>query len=181
MASLPNTSELLNPTTILAHARINAGQQVADLCCGSSGHFVFPMSQLVGKEGVAYAVDILKSALNSIDGRAKIESISNVVTVWSDVEKYGATKIEPESLDVVSFINDQPKLSMIKEGVRLLKAGGILLIVDWNAGMAPFGPPPEKRNAPAVYKEAVPLLGLTLKEQFVAGPYHYGLIFEKVV
>lgn len=155
--------------------------RVADFCCGSSGHFVFPLSKLVGEEGEVYAVDILKSALNGIEGRAKLEGVANINIIWSDVEKYGATKIEAESLDFASFINDEPKPTMLKEAARLLKAGGVLLIVDWTMELVAFGPPPEKRVGPEVYKEVIPPLGFSLKEQFIAGPYHYGLVFEKVI
>ena len=180
MPRLPNTGEMLNPATVLEHAHLSEGMAVADLCCGSSGHFVFPLSQIVGDQGLVYAVDILKSALNSIEGRCKLEGVSNINTVWSDLEKYGATKIDNESLDFVSFINDQPKISMLKEATRLLKPGGKLLIVDWNVAAAPLGPPAEKRIGAEQYKEAVPPLGFSLKEQFIAGQYHYGLVFQKV-
>src|SRR3989344_2513978 len=92
------TGELLNPASIFAHAHIKNGMRVADLCCGSSGHFIFPLSKLVGEAGMVYAVDILKSALSGIEGRAKLEGETNINTVWSDLEKYGATKIDSESL-----------------------------------------------------------------------------------
>lgn len=175
------SGELLNSASIFSHAHIKKGMRVADLCCGSSGHFVFSLSKLVGEEGAVYAVDILKSALNGIEGRAKLEGMNNISIVWSDVEKYGATKIESESLDFVSFINDQPKPAMLKEGARLLKSGGVLLIVDWTMKLAPFGPPPEKRVGPEVYKEIIPPFGFSFKEHFLAGQYHYGLVFEKVI
>ena len=178
--STSKTGELLNPAAIFAHAHIKNGMRVADLCCGSSGHFIFPLSKLVGEEGAVYAVDVLKSALNGIEGRAKLEGAINISMVWSDLEKYGATKIESESLDCVSFINDQPKISMIKEGARLLKPSGTLLVVDWTMKPMPLGPSPEKRVGAEVYKEAVPPLGFSLKEQFIAGQYHYGLVFQKV-
>ncbi len=180
MPHLPSKSELLDPAAILAHANVTLNMRVADLCCGGAGQFVFPMSRMVGENGVVYAVDILKPVLNSVDSRAKIEGEINITTVWSDLERYGATKIENESLDVITFVNDEPNIAMLKEATRLLKPGGVLLIVDWNTVGAPFGPPPEKRVSPSEYKETIPPLGYTLKEQFIAGPYHYGLVFHRV-
>lgn len=180
MSYLPSGGELLNPKKILAHAQIREGMRVADLGCGSGGHFIFPLSQMVGKSGKAYAVDILKSALAAVENRAKTEGETNIETVWSDLEIFGAAKIDPESLDVVTFINNEPNEAMLKEGMRLLKSGGMLLIVDWQITEVPFGPPSKDRKAPEMYKKTVPLLGLTLKEEFKAGQYHYGLVFQKV-
>src|SRR3989344_5685414 len=120
MAYIPSGSELLNPEKILARTNIREGMRVADFGCGASGHFVFPMSQMVGKDGKVYAVDILKSALASVESRAKIEGATNILTIWSDLEVFGGAKIDSASLDIVAFVNNQPNEAMLKEAARLL-------------------------------------------------------------
>jgi len=98
-------SALLDVNFILEKARVKERMRVADLGCGTSGHFVFPAAKIVGVHGLVYAVDILKPLLESVARRARQENINNVATVWSDLEVYRATKIETESIDVALLIN----------------------------------------------------------------------------
>ena len=42
---------LIDVNFILEKARIAEGMKVADLGCGTLGHFVFPAAKIVGKRG----------------------------------------------------------------------------------------------------------------------------------
>lgn len=176
-------SKLLDPNFLLQKLGVRQKMIVADLGCGAVGHFVFPTARAVGKEGRVYAVDIQKSILQNIEKRAETENLENIICVWSDLERYGATKVESESADAALLINmlfqNKDRLTILKEARRLLKIGGRLLVVDWLLTNAPFGPPLEGRVDPAWVEQMADNLGLRLKERFTAGKYHYGLIFEK--
>lgn len=168
---------------ILGKVDIGDRMKVADLGCGASGHFVFPASRLVGKNGKVYAVDIMKPVLENINRRIKQENIENIETVWSDLEMVGATNISPDSLDVAMLINtlylSRKRAEILRESLRLLKKGKKLLIVEWKNISSPFGPPPEERVKKEALKIAGQKLGLILEDEFEAGPYHYGLTFIK--
>lgn len=157
---------------------------MADLGCGSSGHFVFPSSTRVGKKGIVYAVDILRTTLETISKRARAENLANIKTVWSNLEIFGATKIEAGSLDVAMLINtlyqSHKRAEMLRESVRLIKKGGRLIVVEWKNIAAPFGPPPGERVEKEFVDNGVKKLGLRLDEEFEAGQYHYGLIYVKL-
>ena len=175
---------LLNVKLIVKKAHIGERMKVGDLGCGGSGYFVFPASRYVGKKGKIYAVDILKTALERINRRAKQESYTNIETIWSDLEVFGATKIEAGSLDVVLLINtlhlSHKRIEILREAVRLLKKGGKLVIVEWSNVAAPMGPPIKERVNKDLLIKNVPRLGLLLEEEFEGGFYHYGLIFTKL-
>ncbi len=175
---------LLDVNFILSKAQIGDKTKVADLGCGASGHFVFSASKLVGERGKVYAVDILKTILENINRRAKLENLQNIETVWSDLEIFGATKIEAGSLDVAMLINtlyqSHKRAEILREAIRMLKKDGILLVVEWKNISSPIGPPVEERVKPDLMKVAAKKLGLNLEEEFEAGPYHYGLIFTKI-
>jgi len=175
---------LIDVNLILDKAQISDKMKVADLGCGASGHFVFPVASIVGKAGKVYAVDILKTVLESINKRSQQENLSNIETVWSDIEIFGATKIEANSLDVALLINtlyqSHKRVEIMREAIRMIKKGGKLIAVEWESVASPLGPPVEERVKKDLLEAAAKKLGLHLEEEFKAGPYHYGMVFVKL-
>lgn len=184
MQGVAGGNALIDVNLILEKTGIGDKMKVADLGCGSSGHFVFPPAELVGKKGKVYAVDILKTVLETMNKRIRQENLINIETVWSDLEVFGATKIESNSLDVAMLINtlylSHKRAEMLRESVRMVKKGGKLLIVEWKKIAAPVGPPAEEKVDKNMLELASKKLGLRLEEEFEAGKYHYGLIFIKL-
>lgn len=162
---------------------VEKGMKVGDLGCGNLGYFTIPTAKIVGKDGVVYAVDILKPVLQSVASRARQEGLDNIKIIWSNLEIIGATKIPAGSLDIIFLVNilfqsDKDDL-VIKEAERLLRVGGKLAVVDWTRQDAPFGPPIKDRTHKEEIKNMAKQAGLNLVQEFEAGRYHYGLIFIK--
>lgn len=176
-------NELLNPTAILERLGVEKGSNLADLGCGGAGHFIIPAAQVVGSDTVVYAVDILKSVLHNVASKARLDGINNIRTVWTNLEKPGATKINQESLDFALLINilfqSTRHKEIITEAKRLMKPGAKLLVIDWLSVKMPFGPATENRVNPEDIKRICQSLSLKLIEEFKAGNYHFGLIFQK--
>ena len=175
--------KLIDSSAVFERLEIKEGYNVADFGCGGSGHFTFPLAELVGNSGKVYAVDILKSVLAGVESEAKRRGIDNVQTVWSDLERYEAAKIEKESLDMGFVVNvlyqSKNHPAIIKECCRLLAPGGRLVIIDWKQTAAPFGPPVESRTDKGAITELCEVNGFSLVEEFKAGKYHFALVFEK--
>lgn len=184
MNQVMSGNKLLDINLILDKAQMGPKMKVADLGCGIMGYFVFPAAELVGKDGIIYAVDILKTALEAIDRRCKVENKKNVKTIWSDLEIFNATKIESGSIDLGLLINilhlSKKRVEILREAMRLLKKKGRIVIVEWKNIASPFGPPPEDRINLENLKIVAQKLGLKLDEEFFAGHYHFGLIFSKL-
>ncbi len=169
---------------VLDKSAIESGMAVADLGSGSSGRYVFPAAKMVGKNGKVFAVDILKTNLETVRRRIKVDGVDNIFTIWSDIEIFNATKIESSSLDIVYLINtlyqSHKRAEMIREATRMLKVGGKVVVIEWKKIASPFGPPDEfkvkKENLIRICKK----YSVILKEEFFAGKYHYGLIFNKI-
>jgi ubiquinone/menaquinone biosynthesis C-methylase UbiE len=183
MSFIPSTSELIDASKLLLQGGIKQDMNVADLGCGTTGHFVFPAAELVGKNGKVYAVDIQKGALAAVESRKRLEGIDNVETMWSDIERYNASKIPGASLDLVLLVNNlflsKQKSELARETIRLMAPEGRLIVADWKQTQAPFGPAVQERVGPEEAKKVFTTAGLELEKEFEAGKYHYGLVFKK--
>lgn len=175
--------QFIESTAVFDQLGIKEGYQVADFGCGGSGHFTFPLANLVGENGTVYAVDILKSVLSGIESESKRRGATNVKTVWSDLERYEAAKIESESLDMGFVVNvlyqSKNHPAVIKECYRMIVPGGKLVIIDWKQTAAPFGPPVDARIGKENIIELCEVNDLRLVSEFDAGKYHQALVFEK--
>ncbi len=175
---------LFDISAILNKISVEERQKIAELGCGNFGFFTFPLAHLVGRHGKIYAVDILKSSLTEIKNRALKENLPQIIPIWSNLEIFKGTQIEANSLDAALLINvlnqSDKRAEIIREATRMLKTKGKLLIVDWQQSDSPLGPDPQRRLKLELLKTAVTKLGLDIKEEFVAGPFHYGLVLVKL-
>lgn len=169
---------------IIDKMAIGERQRVAELGCGNFGFFTFPIAKRVGKSGVVFAVDIIKGYLEEIKNRAKEQNLSQINTVWANLEIFKGTKIESNSLDAAFLVNvlhqSDKRVDVIRETYRLLRTGGRLIVIEWSAIDSPLGPSPERRIKSESLKLAAIKLGFEVEEEFSAGPYHYGLILTKL-
>lgn len=176
-------NQLIDAVKLLEEGGITEGQTVADLGCGTSGHFVFPAAHLTGPKGKVYAVDLLKSVLDAIESRVKLEGVDNVETVWADLERAGGLKIPDSSVDLCLILNTlaqvRDKETLAREAARVTRAGGTLVIADWKMTSSPFGPPTAKRIDHARAKDIAQAAGFEFVREFNAGPYHFGLVFRR--
>jgi ubiquinone/menaquinone biosynthesis C-methylase UbiE len=184
MPILHGGTKLLNPEPLLARLGIKEGMKVADLGAGGLGFFAFPAAFMAGEKGKVFAVDVQKSVLRSIESLRRMRGVMNIELVWSDLEKVGATNIEPKSIDRALLTNvllqNRNWQAILKETSRLLKQGGRVLVIEWKSIAVPFGPPLKARLLKEVIEKAGQETGLKPLEHFEAGMYHYGIIFEKL-
>lgn len=177
-------NKFLSPDLLIKRIGFFEGQEVGYLGCGSGGYFTIALAQAVGPTGKVYAVDILQSALDATMAKVAGNSIRNVVPVIANAEKSGGVTIPAGSLDKVFLINvlfqNTNKIAMIEEGVRLLKNGGKLIIVDWMPDKVTIGPAASMRLAPQDAIALAEQAGLQLFNEGVAGDFHYLLVFKKI-
>lgn len=175
--------ELLDPGALLGKLGLSSGARVGDFGCGRMGFFTLPAAKAVGKDGMVYAIDILKSSIESVASLAKQHGLINITPVWSNIEVLGATNIPEASLDVVLLVNtlyqSKDHSSIFHEAGRLLKRNGRVLVIEWKPSGSPLGPPPDHRVAPDVAKKAAEGAEFGIQESFEAGQFHYGFVATK--
>jgi len=180
---IASDNALLNIHEILKKVGIKQNMIVGDLGCGRTGCFALQSAKMVGKDGIVYAIDILKSILQGVESKACLEKLYNVKTVWSNLEIYKATKIKDEELDIeiLAGILHQSKnpSAIFKEAARLLKKNGKLLVVEWEQTKIPFGFKIENKISIKEVEKIAQENNFEKEENFKAGDYHYGIIFKK--
>lgn len=185
MAVLSGGSQLLNAKDILQQELgLSAGMLYGVLGIGSSAHFVLPGADIVGPEGRVYAIDILKAVLTATESRIQQMGLQNIVTVWSDLEVYGAAKeVHDHTLDALSMVNllyeTKQDEHVFNEANRMLKQGGKALIIDWLPIEASFGPPMEQRTSLDKVRQMAKVVHWKESHTFQPSPYHFGVVFEK--
>jgi ubiquinone/menaquinone biosynthesis C-methylase UbiE len=180
---LRSGTELINPFRLLERVGIRKNWHVADMGCGSTGHFVIPAAQLVGPDGKVYAVDIRRDFLEHIDRLSRHDQFFNIQTVWADMDVYGSTRIDPGTLDLCLLINNlylsQNRPALIREMARLTKPGGRILVVEWKATSTAIGPPEDRRLTPEQSQVICQSPYMELLDEVDVGHSHYGLLYER--
>jgi len=178
--------KFLSPSEVLKQLRLQKSMVAADFGCGSGG-WVIPLARKL-EEGKVYAIDILEEPLSALKSKIKLDKILNIEIVKADVEK--STRLISESCSLVLMTNllfeAEDIKNILKEGKRVLKKGGKILVVDWKKE-TPFGPP--KKVSPEEVKKIAEEIGLKLEKpstraelgagEFEASAYHWGLILVK--
>ena len=114
---------------IVKEAGIENGFHVLDYGCGS-GSYIIAVTELVGKSGKIYALDIEPLAIGMVKKIAVKNQLTNVETILSNRE----TGLPNDSIDVVllydTFHDLRDPQGVLEELHRVLKQNGILSFSD---------------------------------------------------
>ncbi len=114
---------------ILKEIGIKPGYHVLDFGCGP-GAYITGASELVGKSGIIYALDIHPFAIQMVQGIASKNQLKNIETIQSDCK----TGLPDNSIDVVLLYDVLHGMSdrnaVLEELHRVLKPTGILSFSD---------------------------------------------------
>jgi ubiquinone/menaquinone biosynthesis C-methylase UbiE len=114
---------------ILKEVGIQSGFHVLDYGCGP-GSYIVPVTELVGKSGKIYALDINPLAIQMIQKIVSKKQLTNVKTIHSDCK----TGLPDSSVDVILLYDTFHDLGdpngVLEELHRVLKPGGVLSFND---------------------------------------------------
>nr|WP_285890655.1 methyltransferase domain-containing protein [Halalkalibacter oceani] len=133
--------ELIPPNMVIEMLDLNMKDTVADLGAGN-GYFTLPIAKGVKK--TVYAVDIEPKMLEMLKVNAVEEQIDNINYVVSDIENIQLDLVNKALITFV--IHEVPNLDKaLCEIKRILKPGGQLLLLEWEAVETEMGPPLHER------------------------------------
>jgi SAM-dependent methyltransferase len=175
-----------DPDADLRAVGIEPGMGVVDLCCGD-GYFTNPMCQRVDP-GITWAVDLDDSLLQ----RAALACVDN--TNFRAI--LGDARDLPELVGVpVDFVfiantfHGVPDKTALSKAVhQRLNPAGRFAIINWYRRPReetvvlgqPRGPGTDLRMQPTDVRAVVEPVGFKEIKLVDVGPYHYGIVFQKV-
>jgi len=172
-----------DPTENLGHLSLRPKMRVADFGAGSGAYTLVVAKAIAPENGQVVAIDVQKDLLERLKTEAEKQSLTNIETVWADIEELKGTKLADDSFDAAIVSNvlfqAESKTGLVGEVKRILKPGGEALLIDWTDSFGGLGPQP---GAVITEKEAEDLFakhGFMVKERFVAGEHHYGFVLIK--
>ena len=175
-----------DPLGVLQELGFAEGISAVDLCCGD-GHFIAPMSALLG--GRVYAVDLDPEMLSL--ARKAVEEAGAPPCTWVEADAKDMVRFIPEKVDMVLIANTfhgvPDKTALAESVARVLKPGGRFAIVNWHPLPReqttvldkPRGPNTEMRMSPEQVRAVVEPAGFQLADLVELPPYHYGAVFQK--
>ncbi|MCX6761562.1 MAG: class I SAM-dependent methyltransferase [Candidatus Moranbacteria bacterium] len=174
--------KFIDPQAIISALEIKEDMLVGDFGTGT-GYFTFPLAEKVGQNGVVFAIDILKEKLETIESRAKMLHLGNIITKRANLEAVGGSKLEENSLDwvflVTMLFQNKDKKLVMDEAARVLKKGGKILVIEWNIGDSSFGPMPELRVSKEAIFELAQNSGLSILREIEISDFHCGVVLCK--
>ena len=102
--------KFLDPAKVLQEIGLEEGMQVADFGAGS-GYFAFQASEMIGKNGNLYAMDVQKAVIDHLNKEIKHQGLTNFKTVWTDLEMVGHNPIPAGNIDLVLMDIKLPELN----------------------------------------------------------------------
>jgi len=118
----------------LKHIGIKRGQRVLDFGCGR-GNYTIPAARTVGEEGLVYALDKDKNALDELMQRAELIGLKNIQRIGTAGEL--EIGLDNESVDVVLlcdvlhyyyFPRAEDRRKLLAEVYRISKSNALLLL-----------------------------------------------------
>jgi SAM-dependent methyltransferase len=171
----PERLTWLPPADVLAAIGVDQGWTVADVGAGT-GYFSLPIARAVGPKGKVFAVDLQKEMLEMI--REKLAATGQPENVELVEAPAIRTTLPGHSSDMVFMANIWHELNdhagVLQETGRILRAGGVLTILDWRHDLpSPPGPPPDHRIPLASVLEVLEGNGWKILLSTTVGRYSY--------
>jgi ubiquinone/menaquinone biosynthesis C-methylase UbiE len=173
---------LIDTSKFFLEVDLKKGTTFLDVACGW-GAYSLAASDIVGKDGQVYAVDLWEEGILNLRKEADSKGFQNMATFVSDVAQN--IPVENDCVDVClmatvlhDLVGDQVDQGAMKEIVRVLKPEGILLIVEYKKTDGPPGPPKTVRLSPQEVDTLVSEYGFKQKRYTEIGANHYLQIFK---
>jgi ubiquinone/menaquinone biosynthesis C-methylase UbiE len=177
----PARLDALPQSSVVSLLRLRGDETVVDYGAGTGIYTVavaeaVPGGRVIAIEALARLADMLRAKIRpSIAGRVVV-----VETETNSVPVPDGTADRVLMVDVLHHLYDQREA--LAEVVRLLRPGGLFVVVDWGDRERPVGPPVDHVLGLTAVREVLAAMGLREIEAHEPGallPYHLVIVAAK--
>jgi ubiquinone/menaquinone biosynthesis C-methylase UbiE len=165
---------------------LGLGKETGDVLEFGCGYGTFTLAAARLVSGTVHALDIEPEMIRLVEDKCCQEGVGNVHLELRDFVANG-TGLPDAAIDATLLFNilhhEQP-VQLLSEAFRVLNPGGICAVIHWDYDpTTPRGPAMEIRPRPQECIAWATEAGFTFYPQdlFDIKPYHYGLLFKKIV
>lgn len=182
VAAGKSSFDLIDPSVFFSRVKIPAAARVLDLACGI-GNYSIAISPLLDERGLVYAVDLWDEGLEKLRHRIQEKGISNIRPVKADITKH--IPLENGSVDfclIATILHDltpREQDSTLKEAARVIKADGVLALVEFKKISKGPGPPMRIRISETEAEEKMKKYGFIKTSEGDIGEFTYLMTFRK--
>jgi ubiquinone/menaquinone biosynthesis C-methylase UbiE len=171
-----------SPTQNIDQFEIEPGMLAVDLGSGI-GFYSIALAKAVTPSGKVYSIDIQKELLLKLQDDAHNQDVHNVKIIWGDLDEPKSSTLNNNSVDRVLIANTlfqlENKETILEEAYRILKPGGMLMVIDWKSSYGGLGPKSSDVITEDTAKSLVESFNFRLYKDISAGDNHYGFIVKK--
>lgn len=175
--------DLIDVPAFFRELDLKKGVTFLDLACGR-GAYSLKASGMVGPAGSVYAVDLWQEGIEQLKARAAEENALNIKAIVSDAGR--RIPVDDQAVDVCliatvlhDFVEDQIAKEVLHEVTRVLKADGLLAIVEFKKIDGPPGPPIHIRLSREAVGNMVIPYGFAEERCVDIGPFTYLALYNK--
>ncbi len=178
-----NSFGLIDTVKFFQELDLKTGSTFLDVACGW-GAYSLAASDIVGKDGQVYAVDLWEEGIFSLRKEAESKGIQNLAAFVSDVAQN--IPVEDDCADVClmatvlhDLVADKVERQVIKEILRVMKSQSTLAIVEFYKKEGPPGPPKRVRLSPEEVVKILSAYGFKQNRYTEVGPDNYLQIYTR--
>lgn len=166
-----------SPKNILAQLLVHKGSTIVDFGAGM-GTYTMLLSDIVGREGTVFAVDVQKHLIDKIKKDANEVGKKNIYPMFADIEVLGGVPLNAGVADYIFIVNvlniTKDKRIVFEEAKRLLKGGGRLVVIEHESTPLPNINVFEKNECNKMAQN----VGFRIVDSIDAGEFAYGILYQ---
>lgn len=175
----PERDAYQKPHEVLAALALREGERIADIGAGS-GYFALRFATHVGKTGRVYAIDVSPDMILHLNRRIRSAGVDNMRTILAPPDD----PLLPDASVNRVFLSEtwhhiEGRAAYLGVLKKALKPGGEVIILDFQKGDTPVGPPVEMRVSREDVISELQASGFRLVKEHTFLPYQYLLVFRR--